>query len=158
MRPPVIPPGPSPRVTACDREARDLLAAWRAAFAPGHPHHFPGSDEQALHEQLAPLLAGTMLGPLLPCGRLAVDPDDRVVAGVVVADRQGLPWIATVFRRPGRGHAGLGSLLVRRTLAAAAADGLAEVGLAVSEDNPARRLYESLGFSVTVTSLTVIVP
>jgi hypothetical protein len=43
-------------------------------------------------------------------------------------------------------------------LGVAAADGLAEVSLVVSDANPARRVYENLGFQLTATSLTVVVP
>ncbi|MFF0435308.1 GNAT family N-acetyltransferase [Streptomyces sp. NPDC004327] len=146
------------RIVPCDRPARDLFPAWRAAFSAGHPDHFTGGDEEALETQLVPLLSGDMLGPVLPCSALVVDAEDRVVAGVVVADRDGLPWIATVFRLPEAGRAGLGSVLLRRMLADAASHGLTEIGLAVSDGNPARHLYEKLGFTVTDTSLTVLVP
>lgn len=81
-----------------------------------------------------------------------------MTAGVVVTDRDGLPWIATVFRQTGSRYAGLGSVLLRRVLAGAAARGLAEIALAVSDANPARGLYEKLGFQLTRTSLTVLVP
>ncbi|MFJ9822984.1 GNAT family N-acetyltransferase [Streptomyces sp. NPDC101160] len=146
------------RLVPCDRPARDLFPAWRAAFSAGHPDHFPGGDTEALETQLVPLLSGDMLGPVLPCSALVVDAEDRVVAGVVVTDRDGLPWITTVFRLPGAGRAGLGSVLLRRMLADATARGLAAIGLAVSDANPARQLYEKLGFRVTETSLTVVVP
>ncbi|MGW9438073.1 N-acetyltransferase family protein [Streptomyces sp. NPDC055607] len=142
----------------CDRQAADLFPAWRAAFAPDHPDHHRGSDRQALETRLAPLFTGEALGPVLPCSMLVVDAADRVTAGVIVTDRDGLPWIATVFRRPDPHHAGLGSALLRRMLADAASLGLKEIALAVSDANPARRLYEGLGFRRTSTSLTVLVP
>jgi ribosomal protein S18 acetylase RimI-like enzyme len=63
-----------------------------------------------------------------------------------------------VFRRPEARYAGLGADLLRRVLSVAAADGLAEVSLVVSDANPARRVYERLGFQLTATSLTVVVP
>ncbi|MFJ9576594.1 GNAT family N-acetyltransferase [Streptomyces sp. NPDC101191] len=153
---PVLPDGL--RAVPCTRPAADLFPAWRAAFATGHPDHDEGSDEDVLSALLAPLLAGDRLGPVLPCSALAVDAADSVVAGVVVTDRDGLPWIASVFRRPGAAGAGLGSVLLRRMLADAAARGLREIELVVSEGNPARFLYEKLGFGLTRTSLTVLVP
>ncbi|WP_431968023.1 GNAT family N-acetyltransferase [Actinacidiphila sp. bgisy160] len=146
------------RVVPCDRAAHELFPAWRAAFSPGHPDHHQGSDEEALDAQLAPLLSGAVLGPVLACSTLAVDGAGHVVAGVVVTDRDGRPWVATVFRQPESRYAGLGSRLLRRMLADAAAGGLARIGLAVSDANPARGLYEQLGFAVTDTSLTVLVP
>ncbi|MFB7329395.1 GNAT family N-acetyltransferase [Streptomyces sp. NPDC056190] len=145
-------------VVPCDRAADAVFPAWRAAFAAGHPDHHQGSDEEALNERLAPLLAGSVLGPVLPCSALVVDETDHVVAGAIVTDRNGLPWIADVFRQPGARYAGLGAHLLRRVLSDAAADGLTEVALAVSDANPARRVYEKLGFELTDTSLTVVVP
>ncbi|MFE7974028.1 GNAT family N-acetyltransferase [Streptomyces shenzhenensis] len=145
------------RTAPCDRAAEAIFPAWRAAFPVGHPDHYQGSDERALNERLAPLLAGSVLGPVLPCSALVVDDTDRVVAGAIITDRDGLPWIADVFRQPGARYAGLGAALLRRVLGAAAADGLTEVALAVSDANPARRVYEKLGFRLTNTSLTVVV-
>ncbi|MFF7989564.1 GNAT family N-acetyltransferase [Kitasatospora xanthocidica] len=146
------------RAVPCDRAAEELFEAWRAAFGPGHVDHFPGDDARALSERLGLLLAGKAIGPVLPSSLLAVDAEDRVVAGVVLTDRDGLPWVADVFRHPRRGYRGLGADLLRGTVADAAARGLADVHLVVSEGNPARRLYESLGFLRQDTSLTVIVP
>jgi GNAT superfamily N-acetyltransferase len=144
--------------TPCNRLAADVFPAWRAAFSAGHPDHYHGGDQQALDAQLAPLLAGGALGSVMPCSALVVDEEERVIAGVVVTDRDGLPWIATAFRRPDPRYVGLGSVLLRRMLADAASHGLAEIALAVSDANPARRLYERLGFQLTSTSLTVLVP
>jgi GNAT superfamily N-acetyltransferase len=146
------------RLAPCNRQAQDLFPAWRAAFPPEHPDHRQGTDRQAFDTQLTPLLTGEMLGAVMPCSTLAVDQADRVIAGVIVTDRDGLPWIAHVFRRPGPRYAGLGSLLLRRMLADAASLGLTEIALAVSDANPARSLYEKLGFHLTSTSLTVLVP
>ncbi|MFE9661079.1 GNAT family N-acetyltransferase [Streptomyces sp. NPDC005955] len=146
------------RVVPCDRSPRALLPAWRAAFGPGHPDHHPGTDEEAYAERLVPLLDGTVLGPVLPSSVLAVDPADRVLAGVIVTDRGGQPWIAEVFRAPGDRYAGLGAALLRHALADAADRGLTSVELAVTDGNPARRGYERLGFVRTSTALTVVVP
>ncbi|MGX1974982.1 N-acetyltransferase family protein [Streptomyces kronopolitis] len=146
------------RLAPCDRQAVDLFPAWRAAFSPEHTDRYHGSDQHALDTSLTPLLAGEILGPVMLCSVLAVDEADHVIAGVVVTDRDGLPWIATVFRQPDSRYAGLGSVLLRRMLAGAASRGLAEIALAVSDANPARGLYEKLGFQLTRTSLTVLVP
>ncbi|MFE3902043.1 GNAT family N-acetyltransferase [Streptomyces sp. NPDC059153] len=146
------------RAVPCDLDADAVFPAWRAAFSADHPDHHSGSDEEALNELLAPMLAGSVLGPVLPCSALVVDETDRVVAGAIITDRDGMPWIADVFRRPEARYAGLGANLLRRVLSAAAADGLADISLVVSDANPARRVYEKLGFQLTGTSLTVIVP
>ncbi|MFF3069267.1 GNAT family N-acetyltransferase [Kitasatospora sp. NPDC057904] len=146
------------RAAPCDRAPEELFDAWRAAFAPGHVDRFAGDDRRALAERLAPLLAGTAIGPVLPASLLAVDADDWVVGGVVLTDRAGVPWVGEVFRHPGRGYPGLGTDLLRRAVADCARRGLAEVQLTVTEGNPARRVYERLGFALVHTALTVIVP
>ncbi|MEV3873865.1 GNAT family N-acetyltransferase [Streptomyces sp. NPDC049906] len=157
------PPEPAPlppgvRAVAYDHDPRALLPAWRAAFGPGHPDHHPGTDEEAFHQRLVPLLEGEVLGPVLPSSVLAVDGGGRVLGGVILTDRDGQPWIAEVFRAPGEHHRGLGDALLRRALADAAGRGLASVELVVTDGNPARRGYERLGFVHTLTALTVVVP
>ncbi|MFG3229520.1 GNAT family N-acetyltransferase [Kitasatospora sp. NPDC048194] len=146
------------RAVPCDRGPEELLDSWRAAFHPGHVDHFPGDDARALAERIGPLLAGKAIGPVLPSSLLAVDAEDRVVAAAVLTDRDGLPWVAEVFRHPRLGYPGLGADLLRRAIADAADRGLADVHLVVTEGNPARRVYEAMGFVLWQTSLTVIVP
>ncbi|MFD7085507.1 GNAT family N-acetyltransferase [Streptomyces sp. NPDC059918] len=143
---------------ACDRDARTVFPAWREAFPADHPDHVPGTDEQALKGRLMPLMSGRRLGPLLPCSRLAVDESDRVVAGALITDRDGLPWVSAMFRHPLHSYPGLGRDLLRVALADAAGHGLTTVELAVTTVNPARSVYESLGFRIIRTSLTVVVP
>jgi len=87
-----------------------------------------------------------------------VDPGDRVVAGVIAIDMDGRPWVAEVFRQPGPRHAGLGSLVLRRVLAGAAAAGVAEIGLTVTHGNPALRVYERLGFDLASTTIAILIP
>jgi GNAT superfamily N-acetyltransferase len=151
------------RVTALDRPAADLVDAWRAAFPPGHPDHLGGPPPVHAEQELADELAGGVLGPLLPSSGLAVAGDGRVVAAVIVTDRPGVPpfggpWIAELFRDPAAEWAGLGRLLLERALHLAAELGLPALSLAVTDGNPARRLYESLAFRHVSTSLNVLVP
>ncbi|MFE9258985.1 GNAT family N-acetyltransferase [Streptomyces sp. NPDC006879] len=142
----------------CDRDATALFPAWRAAFPPGHIDHYEVSDEEALTTELIPLLSGRVLGPVMACSALTVDEADRVIAGVIVTDREGLPWVADVFRDPDAAYVGLGAALLRKVLRDAAGQGLARIALSVSAANPAHRLYEKLGFRTTSTNLTVDVP
>lgn len=140
------------------RPAEDLFAAHAAAFGPDHldrRHSARTAEEQ--EKSLRGLLAGEALGPLLPGSALAVA-GDVVVGAITVNDRGGLPWIGTVFRDPDPAWAGLGAALVRRAVAAVAASGRPRTGLAVTDGNPARALYARLGFAVTDTSLTVVLP
>ncbi|PKW17278.1 GNAT family N-acetyltransferase [Saccharopolyspora spinosa] len=146
------------RVVACGRPASELLGAWREAFPPDHPDRVPDSDQQVLTELLQPLLTGRVLGPVLACSALVVDAEDRVVAGLVVNDRDGVPWVGYVFRRPATEFAGLGGLLLRRAMSWLSEQGWNEVGLAVTVGNPAQQLYARLGFTITGTKMTLELP
>ncbi|MFB7473096.1 GNAT family N-acetyltransferase [Kitasatospora sp. NPDC056184] len=148
------------RAVPCDRPAAALVPASLAAFGPGHPDHRPEEHEDGRPavRRLAELLAGEVIGPLLPSSALVVDEADRVAAGAVLTDWNGQPWIASVFRDPALGYPGLGRDLLRRVVGAVALAGRTEIGLAVTEGNTARRLYEEMGFTVAGTSLTVVVP
>ncbi|MEV7807235.1 GNAT family protein [Microbispora sp. NPDC088329] len=145
------------RVVSCDRAPADIFPAWFAAYPPGHPDHRPRDGEKALNEELVPLLNGEMIGPLLACSVLAVrgGSPGEVVGGVIVTDSDRGPWVADVFRHPERSPRGLGTVMLSAALARAGADGLPCLGLVVTEGNPARRVYERLGFRVIDTTLTV---
>lgn len=80
-----------------------------------------------------------------------------MVGGVMVTGSNDGPWVTEVFRHPDRSPRGLGSLMLSAVLSRAAADGLTEIGLAVTEGNPARRVYETLGFRLVGTSITVLI-
>ncbi|MET8141215.1 GNAT family N-acetyltransferase [Sphaerisporangium sp. NPDC005288] len=150
-------------VVACEAvPPAEVFPAWRAAYPPGHPDRDHGDDATVLRRALTPLLSGASYGPLLPCGGLLLH-DQRVVAGVMVGRLRGEPpfggpWVLDVFRDPRPPFAGLGAVMLRRALALATLHGLAALGLAVTDGNPARRLYERLGFRLISSSITVIVP
>ncbi|HST83740.1 MAG TPA: GNAT family N-acetyltransferase [Kineosporiaceae bacterium] len=151
--------GPGRREVPCDREAGALFDAWHAAYSdPENPDRHLGSNDELLAERLIPLLSGTE-GPVLPWSRLVVDPDDRVVAGVIAIENGALgPWLADVFRSPGPNYAGLGEALLRRVLAAAARADVREVGLSVTDGNPARAVYQRLGFETVSSFVSLDVP
>jgi GNAT superfamily N-acetyltransferase len=142
------------RLTDVDRAAVDLVDAFRAAFPPGHVDHRDETPTRAL-EELEGHLSGRTFGPLLRGSGLAVAADGRVVGAIILGVLPGDPplngpWLMEVFRHPD--HRGVGRALVERALALT--DGPA-LGLMVTEGNPARRLYEALGFRV-VKSLLVV--
>jgi GNAT superfamily N-acetyltransferase len=151
------------RIVPCDRPARDLLGAWRAAYPADHPDHFRADDQTALRERLGPLLTGRLYGPLLPFSALVANPSDRIVAAALVNDfaaeapRHG-PWITELFRQPAPLHAGLGTLLLRRILADAAQAGHPAVSLAVTDGNPAQHLYAAHGFRLIEKIVTLYIP
>ena len=144
------------RYVPCDRAPEDVIHAWLAAFGPEHPDHVGQSADSILHHEVAPLLNGTLVGPVLPCSVLAVNERDEVVAGVVVTDWNGMPWISSGFRDPVRSPKGLGTKLLLYTLRSAAADGFSALTGSVSADNgPSLHMCAKLGFQPVSTFMTV---
>jgi GNAT superfamily N-acetyltransferase len=153
---PDAPPGV--RIVAADRPATDLVAAFRAAYARDHPdfraHPYP--DDPAV--ELAPLLDGRQVGPLMGASALAVDEGGSVVGAALINRAPGDPpdsgpWLTQLFRAPR--HPGTGRALLQHALAELAAAGEAALGLAVTDGNPAERLYRALGFRRAFTAFNV---
>ncbi|MDI2130639.1 GNAT family N-acetyltransferase [Yinghuangia seranimata] len=149
-------------VPAHEREPADLVGAWMTAYRPGHPDNPNGVTRETAREQLATLINGISLGPLLPCS-VVIQDGARPVAACLVNGRQGEPplggpWIAEVFRDADPAYAGLGTVALKAAVGRAARDGLASVGLAVTEGNPARATYEKAGFVHAESSTTVLIP
>jgi ribosomal protein S18 acetylase RimI-like enzyme len=139
-------PDEPPGLRPLDRPPEDLLAAYDAAFPPGHPDRT---------QPPLPHLAAIVAEGLLDASGIAVD-GDAVVGAVLVGELHdadpplGGPWVMEVFRDPR--YPGVGRALLERALARVPGPSL---GLAVTEGNPARRLYERLGFRRLLTSFTV---
>jgi GNAT superfamily N-acetyltransferase len=163
LKPGMPDPGPPPgvRFTACDRPASAIQPAVSAAFPPGHPDHHeddgtfqPPQDPSELEQ----LLAGTLVGRLLPCSLLGVDAVGVVVAGCLINELAPRPWITLMFRDPAHSPPGTGAQLLAACAARAGNAGIASIGLAVTAGNPAQRVYERAGFTVLDESFTVRIP
>jgi hypothetical protein len=147
---PTVPDGV--RLTPLDRSAAEIVPAYLAAHPPGHPDHAVIAAEDS-DAWFGALLAGQH-GPLLAGSGLAIA-DDAVVAGIVIADLPDPdppfagPWVMELFRDPG--FPGTGQALLARALALADRP----LGLAVTEGNPAERLYRRLGFLRVLSTLSV---
>lgn len=146
---------PGYRLTDIDRPAADLVDAYRAAFAPGHVDHRPDETPDRARSTLDSYLAGREFGPLLPGSGLAIAPDGSVAGAILLGTLPGDPplngpWLIEVFRHPQ--HRGVGRALIERALALA---DVPVLGLMVTEGNPARGLYEELGFVLVHTALVV---
>lgn len=90
---------------------------------------------------------------------LALTTDGTVVGVTLVtrrANRQG--FTAEICVLPAHQRQGLGRALMQRTHAVFAADGLTEAALGVTEGNPARELYASLGYRVIGSVWTYLWP
>jgi ribosomal protein S18 acetylase RimI-like enzyme len=142
------------RLTDIDRPAADLVAAELAAYPPDHPDHalIPADAAAELHA----CIYGGQYGPLLAGSGIAVAQGDAVVGAIILGTVPGDPprngpWLIDIFRDPA--YRGVGRALLARALALAEVETL---GLIVSEGNePARRLYESLGFDLVSSALVV---
>jgi GNAT superfamily N-acetyltransferase len=144
---------PGIRLTDIDRPAADLVAARLAAYQPDHPDRadIPEDNAAELHE----LIYEGRFGPLRAGSGIAVAGGD-VVGAVIIGRLPGDPplngpWVIDVFRDPA--WPGVGRALMTRALALA---DYPRLGLIVTEGNDAaRRLYESLGFELVLSSLVV---
>lgn len=154
-------PGPRYRIDHADQhQAEDLLAAVGSAYPPEHPDYQTDQAEQL--GDLRGILSGQLVGPLLPRSEVVLA-GDHVVATLLLSNAPGQPpfggpWVSDVFRHRDPAYAGLGSLLLRRALAGLASDGRSSLGLAVTEGNPARQVYDRLGFTLVSSGRTVFVP
>jgi GNAT superfamily N-acetyltransferase len=132
-------------LTPADRPAGELLPVYLTAFAPGHPDRM---EAPAARRHLELIVAGD----LLPASGLAIEHGEVVAAILIatIADAPppfGGPWILEVFSVA----RGAGRALIQRALQRTEGS----LGLAVTEGNPAVKLYESLGFRRIFTAYSV---
>ena len=136
-----------------DLPAAELVAVSLAAYPPGHPDA-ETQDPVKVERDIDGLLSGSIVGPLMDVSSVVRD-DERdsspVVALAVInrmsgASPTGGPWVSEICRDPDPRYAGLGASLLRRVMAQLAVDGESSLSLVVTEGNPARQLYERLGF------------
>jgi GNAT superfamily N-acetyltransferase len=160
---PAAPPPAPITLGPLDRDAADLAGLYVAAYPLGHAdwtYIAPPADPVA---DLAGVLDGHVAGPVLDVSRLALDAAGTPVGVLIVTALPGEPpfggpWVAELFRRPGDELRGTGRALLEAGLEGATAAGLPALGLAVSEGNPAERLYAALGFERKLSSLSIEVP
>jgi hypothetical protein len=132
-------------LTPLDRPASELLPLYLRAFAPGHPDRLEPPEAER-H------LAGLLRNGLLDSSGLALR-DGEVVAAILVGTAAELPppfggpWVMEVFSTA----RGAGRALLARALHRSRGS----LGLAVTEGNPAVRVYESLGFRRIFTAYSV---
>jgi ribosomal protein S18 acetylase RimI-like enzyme len=126
------------------------------AYAGDHVDHQPDDDDPALAAQvLEQSLRGDDLGPWLPSASFHIRCDDGpIVAAIVICNRPhnasnlGGPWISDVFVDPTFAGHGLCTALTTRAAKQLIEDGHTRLGLAVTNGNPAIRVYERVGFRI----------
>ncbi len=157
----VVPlPGPSPAAPTPGVELRPLqddpleyAALIQRAYPPGHPDHSHAETTIAgATETVRGYLSGEIVGPLL-ADASAEARSGGVLLGMNVvsempADHRfaGGPWITDICVDPAAQGRGVGRALLGHAIDRLTAAGQPILGLAVTVGNPARGLYEALGF------------
>jgi ribosomal protein S18 acetylase RimI-like enzyme len=136
-----------------------LYEAYVGAYRRSDSDVGSAGPREDFDRNLVPLLRGEILGPVLDSSAVIVDGHTgRAAAACILTDRDGLAWIAEIFRDPAPRYAGTGGALLRRCLWRCARDGVQRVGLAVTVGNAAQLLYEEAGFIIESTSRNVFIP
>jgi len=146
---------------ADDPVPREVVGLVRSAYPPGHPDEERGTDDDIIRD-IRRAQSGSRLGPLLDQSAFFFDADRP--AAMLLVNRVpgdpplGGPWVTDICRVPDRRYAGLGRSMLMRVMRLLREGGESALSLAVTEGNPARALYESLGFTVVATTLKVRIP
>jgi GNAT superfamily N-acetyltransferase len=138
-------PGATTAVASRPVRADDGPALGRLAMAAYRGGVDDPDQPEAWHvEDLTAALAGRY-GRLLPVSA-AVEDDDGLAAATLFTWWEELPFLAFCLTRPDRRRRGLAGGLIGTAARALSAEGHRELHLVVTETNPARALYERLGF------------
>jgi len=141
-----------------------IAAAWLDAYPPEHPNRddtiVTVADSIA---DLAPLRNGEATGPFSESSTVAVNAEGGVVGAVLVTlmpdnSMWSGPWIPDLFVVTALRGRGLGARLLRYAIAATEHSGADGIALTVSSGNPARLLYEKVGFEPGPSFTTVAMP
>jgi len=157
-------PLPVPGVTFRPWQSGDaelLAAALMAAYGPEHPDP-TGPD----HGTAARSLQGTAEDPDNPligtATQVAVADGAPIGAALVLRSEHVSgwhgPWLMNTFRAPDPTLPGVGAAMLSRSLEALRSDGETSLGLAVTVSNPARRVYERLGFAYHFEGWVLVLP
>jgi len=136
----------------------DLIEALRAAYPPEHPDHGDRAN------RLKVLLGGDQPLPLLSAASARLrDPSGRsagevVTVGPVPWGESPCAWVMDLAVAPRARGRGLGAALLIHAMYGVRAAGLSTIGLTVTDGNPARRLYDRMGFRSSLRTFTMRVP
>ena len=139
----------------------EVVPLVRSAYPLGHPDEEKGSDDDIVHD-IERAQSGGRMGQLMDQSAFFFDGEH--LAAMLLVNRVpgdpplGGPWLTDICRAPDARYAGLGRLMLLRLMRLLQKEGEPALSLAVTEGNPARMLYESLGFTVVATTRKVRVP
>jgi ribosomal protein S18 acetylase RimI-like enzyme len=111
----------------------------------------PDVQDGRIGETLRQIREGSYpsIGPWIEAASLvALDESGAVVGYIATVDMGTMGFVADIGVHPDHRRKGLGRLLVARSMAALQAQTYPMIGLAVTDRNPAVRLYKQLGFQV----------
>jgi GNAT superfamily N-acetyltransferase len=134
-------------LTAADID--ELTELELRAFPPGHVDHHSNDVAEVRTSNYERITDPARA--LMPHALLALH--GAVAVGVVTTQYVGRlpgmvgPWLTNIARDPDVRWTGLGAALISSVLSALRVDGYDQAFLAVTEGNPARRVYERVGFT-----------
>jgi len=130
------------------------------AYPPQHPDHEPAdSDPASAAQAVLDVTRGDTMGPWIAGASLHVaDHTDRIVGHILVNETTARgtfgagPFVTDLCVEPAAAGHGLGAALLTASAARLANLGWSTLTLVVTVGNPARHLYERVGFRVTAES------
>ena len=146
-------PAPDIELGPLRDDPHEHAALIQRAYPPDHPdHEVAEATPEGAAETIRGYLSGEIVGPLL-ADASAEALIDGVLAGMNVvsempADHRfaGGPWITDICVDPAAQGRGVGRALLGHAIDRLSAAGEPILGLAVTVGNPARGLYDALGF------------
>ena len=138
-----------------------LVELIRRAYPLGHPDEEIGSDDDITGD-LRRALNGSRLGPLMPQSCVVLDAGRPVALALVNrvtgVPPTGGPWLTDICRDPDPKYRGLGRALLVEVINGCRSDDESALSLAVTEGNPARQMYDDLGFQWVTTTRKLRLP
>jgi len=159
---PLDPPSGIHLVPLREVSVDQLFPSWLAAYPADHVDHERGSTQDII-DTCWDHLADPQWWTTMHRSTAIAYSADTIVGGIIVDIRPepvpfGGPWLSDIWRRPGHGNRGLGIWLIARAMRLLYDDGLQTLGLSVTHGNPARRIYDRVGFVEKLESWTLRVP
>ncbi len=142
------------------KDAEGLAPALVAAYGPDHPDP-AGPDVDEATTSLAHMTDDPDNPVMENATQVALLDGKSVGAALVLRSEHVLPWkgpwLMNMFRSPDLAVPGIGAAMLTRALENLKVDGEPHLGLAVTSSNPARRVYERLGFEYDSEMWVVVI-
>lgn len=107
---------------------------------------YEGESAAEAEAEIARVAGGSYGEPLRDVCLVAVATSGRLVSALLCTRRRGVPFVCFIFTHPDLARQGIAGRLVREASSRLAGTGEHALGLWVTFENPARLLYERLGF------------